>query len=547
MTIKTSPADVWGEYEQGVGYNQSDPVNLYETVKQNENFFIGRQWEGVAAPELDKPVLNILKRVVNYFISTIVSDDVAAQVSLFSGEPDEETDRLLKAVSAEFDAVIERCGIKSRNRSCLRNAAVDGDACLHLWFDASDTQGGTITGNIEAEELDNTNVLFGNPQMWEVQKQPYLLLVMRKSVESVREEARENGRPQSEIESITADDDPNGINRERETGKVTELLKYWKQGGTVWCEKVTQNAVVKPPVNLGYKLYPVAWMSWDRVKNSYHGQSCITGLIPNQIFINKLFAMCMEHVKRMAFPKIAYNAALLPRGWSNRVGEAIPVQGEPGQNIAEVVGGADMSNQVIGLIEKIIDYTRDTMGASDAALGNVRPDNTSAIIAVQKASESPLTLQRMDFYQFVEDYIRIMMDMMRVDYGARIAGAPDDSGQTVPGMIDFSALEGLAVKLNVDVGASAYWSEVMQVQTNDNLFDRQILTDPVTYLENIPDGYVRNKQRLIAQLREQTDMRGQMEQMQAVISDLQAQLQATMEGGAANGGVVPGMPYPNAF
>ena len=32
MTIKTSPADVWGEYEQGVGYNQSDPVNLYETV-----------------------------------------------------------------------------------------------------------------------------------------------------------------------------------------------------------------------------------------------------------------------------------------------------------------------------------------------------------------------------------------------------------------------------------------------------------------------------------------------------------------------------------
>ena len=80
-----------------------------------------------------------------------------------------------------------------------------------------------------------------------------------------------------------------------------------------------------------------------------------------------------------------------------------------------------MSNQVIGLIEKIIDYTRDTMGASDAALGNVRPDNTSAIIAVQKASESPLTLQRMDFYQFVEDYIRIMMDMMRVDYGARMA------------------------------------------------------------------------------------------------------------------------------
>lgn len=544
-TIKISPAEVWGEYEQAVSYNQSDPVNLYETVKQNENFFIGRQWEGVQAPDLDKPVLNILKRVVNYFISTIVSDDVTAQVSLFSGEPDEEADVLLKAVSAEFDAVIERCGIKSRNRSCLRNAAVDGDACLHLWFDASDTRGGTISGNIEAEELDNTNVLFGNPQMWEVQKQPYIILVMRKTVEAVRDEARQNGRPQSEIEAITADDDPNGVNLERETGKVTELLKYWKQDGTIWCEKVTQNVVVKPPVNLGYKLYPVAWFSWDRVKNAYHGQSCITGLIPNQIFINKLFAMCMEHVKRMAFPKVAYNASRLPRGWSNRVGEAIPVQGEPGQNIAEIIGGADMSNQVIMLIEKIIDYTRDTMGASDAALGNVRPDNTSAIIAVQKASESPLTLQRMDFYQFVEDYIRIMMDMMRVDYGLRTVGITDSEGNAQVADVDFSALEGLALKLNVDVGASAYWSEVMQVQTNDNLFERQILTDPVMYLENIPDGYVRNKQRLIARLKERDDMSAQVEQMQAVIAELQGQLQSITGGGAAD--AVPGMPYPNAL
>ncbi|MFQ7004766.1 MAG: hypothetical protein ACLRRT_14530 [Ruthenibacterium lactatiformans] len=45
----------------------------------------------------------------------------------------------------------------------------------------------------------------------------------------------------------------------------------------------------------------------------------------------------------------------------------------------------------------MIEYTRDTMGASDAALGNVTPDNTSAIIAVQKATSMPLELQRQDF------------------------------------------------------------------------------------------------------------------------------------------------------
>ena len=42
----------------------------------------------------------------------------------------------------------------------------------------------------------------------------------------------------------------------------------------------------------------------------------------------------------------------------------------------------------------------------------------------------------------------------------------------------------------------------MQVQTVDNLFARGIITDPVTYLESIPDGYVRNKAGLIAALKQ---------------------------------------------
>ncbi|MFR1356156.1 MAG: hypothetical protein ACLSBB_02370 [Ruthenibacterium lactatiformans] len=72
------------------------------------------------------------------------------------------------------------------------------------------------------------------------------------------------------------------------------------------------------------------------------------------------------------------------------------------------------------MIDKVIEYTRDTMGASDAALGNVTPDNTSAIIAVQKATSMPLELQRQDFYCFVEDSVRIWMDMMAQNYGVRM-------------------------------------------------------------------------------------------------------------------------------
>ena len=528
MTIKTEPIEIWGEYEKGVSYNLSDPVNLYETVRQNENFFIGRQWEGVAAPDLDKPVLNILKRVVNYFIATIVSDDIAASVSVFGGVQDPEVQALLDVIPTQIDDVIERGKLKQKNRSALRNAAVDGDCCFYFYLDPDDNDNGTNAGNIAAEEIDNTSVIFGNPQLCDVQRQPYIILVMRRTLEETKEEARRNGRPQAEIDSITADDDPNGINRERETGKATQLLKFWKENGVVWYTKTTQNATVKPKTNLGYKLYPVAWMSWDRVKNSYHGQSCITGLIPNQIFINKLFAMCMEHVKRMAFPKVVYNAQMLPRGWSNRVGEAIPVQGELGANVAEVVGGADMSSQVVMLIEKTISYTRDMMGASDASLGNVKPDNTSAIIAVQKASETPLTLQRMEFYQFVEDYVRIILDVMRVDYGPRMVVKTMEDGSQAEILVDFSRLSDISYKLNVDVGTAAYWGELTQIQTMDNLYQNGVIPDPVTYLEALPDGYVKDRQKIIDRINQYRAM--------------QLQSQAGMSGGEANYGPLPEMP-----
>lgn len=537
--IKTDPAGIWGEYERGVSYNQSDYRNLYDTVRTNENFFVGLQWEGVAAPDLDKPVLNILKRVVNYFISVIVSDDIAASIDVFGGAQDPQIQQLLDAVPIQVDQIIEQQKLKQKNRAALRDAAVDGDACIYFYLDPELNEMGTTSGSIVAELIDNTNCLFGNPQVQDAQKQPYIILVMRKLVEEVKKEARQNGRSEYEIESIVADDDPNGINREDETGNVTELLKFWKENGTVHYTKTTQNVVIREPVDTGYQLYPVCWMSWDRVKNSYHGHSCISGLIPNQIYINKLFAMCLEHVKRMAFPKVAYNAQLLPGGWSNRVGEAIPIQGEPGQNIAQIVGGADMSSQVVQLIQQTIDYTRDTMGASDAALGNVKPDNTSAIIAVQKASETPLSLQRMDFLQFVEDYIRIILDIMRVDYGTRQIYKDNSDGTAEVLWVDFSQLGSINYKLNVDVGAASYWSELTQVQTTDNLFQMGVIPDPITYLEALPDGYVKDRQKIIDKIQEQYDLAAQNQQLQAVIAEMQGQIQQTMGGGQR--AAMPGM------
>lgn len=83
-----TPGGIYDEYQQGVSYNYN--IDLYDKVRKNESFFIGNQWEGVDAPDLDKPVFNVLKRVCNMFISQIVSDDITASASTFTDKPGSE-------------------------------------------------------------------------------------------------------------------------------------------------------------------------------------------------------------------------------------------------------------------------------------------------------------------------------------------------------------------------------------------------------------------------------------------------------------------------
>ena len=74
MKIKKKPEDIFKEYEKGKEFNTN--ISLYENVEKNQRFFIGDQWYGVNAPGLMKPVFNMIKRVVTFFISMLVSEEI---------------------------------------------------------------------------------------------------------------------------------------------------------------------------------------------------------------------------------------------------------------------------------------------------------------------------------------------------------------------------------------------------------------------------------------------------------------------------------------
>ena len=496
--MKTSPTEIYNEYSNGIEYNTS--VGLYDTVLRNNKFYNGDQWGEVNAPDLDKPVFNILKLAVNYDLTQLISDDFAISVEIKKGIND-ETDAILPyVIKAEVDHVIEQAKIKLKNRTMLKNCIVDGDGCHFIRFDSKAYTGFDFKGAIDVEVIDNTNVIFGKPNEPDPQKQPYILIVYRRLTDSVQEEAKEN-KQTGEIKP----DDPEyypiqGTNSNKYT---TVILKMWKENGLVCYTKVTKDAVVKPITKPGYRLYPVPYMTWERVKNSYHGMSPLSAVINNQKFINKLYAMAMMFTQKMAFPKLLYDMNKLPQGWDNKIGKAIGVNGNPNDAIFANFASADMSASVPNLIMSTIEQTKQMLGVHDTALGqadNVSRTASSTVMMLQKAASSQLEVQRLDFKSFIEDEIRIIVDMMRVHYGKRPVVLSDMDGSTRIVDFDFRDLEKYVFNLNIEIGSSAYWDEIMQNQTLNNMMQMGIL-DPVAAITAVPSGALRNKDQIIEHIK----------------------------------------------
>ena len=297
---------------------------------------------------------------------------------------------------------------------------------------------------------------------------------------------------------------------------------------TVHVTKATRTAIIYEDVDTGLTRYPIAWGNWEKQKNQYHGRALVTGLIPNQIFINQMFATAMRHLQLMAFPKTVYNADLIS-SWTNEVGQAIGVRGlQPGQAISQVAYNlqpAEMSNQIFTLIDKAMAYTKECLGATDAQMGNVKPDNTSALMVLQTNAEVPLENIRSGVYEWIEDIGGILLDFMGTYYGTRPVvvdqefeefitgpdGTPQIDPQTGQMMtqkivrkvlkeFDFSQFKHLWLNLRVDVGATTYFSEIAMTQTLDNLRADGTL-DVIQYLERIPDKLIPKKQELIDELK----------------------------------------------
>ena len=548
------PLQIKREYEAGKQVKSSlGTRGLYEQNKVNERFYVGDQWHGVNCG-VDKPLVreNIIKRIGDYKMAFITSAPLAVNYTadgvpntletkeqthllksrLCKAQADgqipasfndelckrplrsaEELNLVMSAMSDYFRVTAERVGLDAIKEQALRNAYMFGTGIVYTYWDEREHTGlyadrsrkHPIYGDIRCEVLDVENVTFGDPTCDNVQEQPYILISQRKSLEEVRRLMRKNGQ-KAHLSELCPDEPPlydkESPNSQKAT-LITKLYKEWDDEGKTYRILATQtcgNVTVRRPWDLGVRRYPLSVFCWERRKNCAYGESEITYLIPNQIAINRMVTASVWAVMMMGIPIMVVNGDVVPQKLTNDPGQVVKVfgSGEDVQSAIRYVQPPNFSPKFNENIASLISNTMNQAGANDALLGNVRPDNTSAIIALREAAAMPLQSLQTRFYGFIEDLSRTWAEFWVMQYGNRALKIEDENGiWYLP--FDGKRYRDVLISVQVDVGASSMWSEMESIQTLDNLFDRGIV-NVEQYLSRLPKGIVPNLNGLLREL-----------------------------------------------
>ncbi len=527
------PRQVVEEYRRGIDYKNSlGSRGMFEQNRINERFFAGDQWHGANCGD-SRPLVrhNVIKRIGDYKMAVVGASPVAVQFgaegvastpalqqrvgayrdSLMNGESpadtltgDEEAQAVAAALTDYFHTTARRLKLDNLKQRVLRNAYIAGTGVLYTYWDdtvrtglyADKERTAPIYGDIAAEVLAIEQVTVGDPTLEDIQQQPYIIIAQRRSVAALRRAAKRYGsRDWQEIK---------GEENDRDSGiLLTRFWKQWNEDGTactLYAMQVCGEAVVRPVWQLPVGLYPLSVFRWEERRHQAYGDSEIPHLIPNQIAINRTVSAGVWAVMMMGMPIMLVNGDVVSQPITNDPGQVVPVYGT-GEDIREAIHYVNppaFSAQLDANVRNLITDTMTQAGVSSTLLGDVEPNNTSAIIAVREASLMPLEMMRGRFYSFIEDTARIWSAFWLSMYGQRSLKIEQENGVWyMP--FDASRYRELLLNIRVDVGAGDAFSETRTVETLDNLLQNGVIT-PKQYLSRLPRGIVPKLDALLREL-----------------------------------------------
>ena len=535
---------IWQKYQKGIEY--INKINLTNKTDKCHRMYNGDQWHGLKSGGEELPILNIIKGIVKYKVSTVAQNTMSAVYTPI-GERTEESIKACDALNTHFQIMWERAKMDKHSWSIIKDACIGADG--YIYFGEADVT--------QAQLINNVNVLLGDEQNSNLQQQPYIMLVERLFVKDVRKEAERNGVPQEEIELIISDEltnnqlgDKTEVDYSTEDGKCTSILYMYKDdSGYVHFAKSTQSVIYKPdepvvakladgtPSSVGLTMYPIVNFVWEDTKGSARGCGDVEHLIANQIELNKTLARRAIAIKQCAFPKIAYlESAVANPDQIDVVGAKIGVRDGNAQNIQNLISYLNpsvVSPDARNFTDELITLTKELAGAGDAATGQIDPTQASgtAIIATRDQAALPLNEQVARYRQFVEDVAVLWYDIWKAynPDGLKIESEDEMGNETIQ-VIPSEVLDNMMINVRIDVSQNNPFSKYAQEQAIMNLFTTQAITfeEMVEALDNDAVAPKGKLQDIIDKRGEQEKMKKalvqameQMKQLQMIIDELQ--------------------------
>lgn len=529
--------DVWQLYEKGRDYCRLH--NMFTDTDRNHRFYNGNQWEGAKLGDVEPVQKNFIKPIVKYKVA-VIHDNLYAIV--FSPENYEnpqfqQAAQKYCAMLTRYEAKVwEQDKLNYKGRRITKDAAINDEGILYIDFDTERM----LPVN---EIIDKNDIYYGNENSDDIQSQPYILLRRRMPVVNAMELALSKGMSQDKLSMIIGDNDTfeeSGDDAKLEVDdQVTVVYKLFKEKGTVRFSIATRYCDIVEDADLGIPLYPIAHFIWEEKKGSARGEGEVRSLIPNQIEVNRTEVRRVMTVKLQAYPQKVVDASKVanPNDLS-RVGAIIKTQGntvDDVRNIVSTLQPAQMSPDVKALQDDLIQMSRELAGAGDSATGSVDPENASgkAILAVQQASQAPMTEQKESYKTFHEDVARIHLEYLiafspdGVDMEDAVMD-PNTGEETVTVVrIPQSALQMLKANIRVDVTPKSVYDRFAQEQTIENLltqgfFNPQRIGELEIYARLLDDDSVAPKAKIMEAIRY---IKGEQKR----IAQLEAQAQAMQQ------------------
>lgn len=504
--------DVWQLYEKGKEYLRMNHV--YSDTDLNYRMYNGNQWEGAKIEGIEQAQYNFIETIVNYKVSTINQTQHAMH---FSSENFDKKDfrktaeRVCELLNKKAAKVWEKDSLDNKIREISDDAAINDEGLMYVYFDES-------TQSPVNEILNKNDVQYGNEQSSDIQNQPYIIIAQRKPITNAVEMARKNGVSEDKLKYIVGDIDTlesSGIDSKLEKDDMcTVITKMYKEDGKVWYQMATKYVELTKPKNTKLTLYPIAHFVWKEKKGWSRGEGEVRTLIPNQLELNKTLARMLLSVKQCAYSqKVANVDKIANPSALNQVGGIIKTKG--GQSVDDVskiftyIQPSSMSTDVSKLMSDLISITRELKNAGEIATGGINPEQASgkSILAVQQASQQPLTKQAIGLKRFIEDIARIWLDMWIIytPNGMKLEEEVEDAnGNKTIELVDipYSVIEKLKATVKIDVTPKSPFDKYAQELSLENLlkngfFNAQKVGELRIYAEALPDDSVMPKQKLL--------------------------------------------------